>query len=588
MLERRLGQDEPVDMRHRHAHWKPRAHHTEQPARRQAMDDELVAEQAVCHRNDDRRAIGHESKVADLPRAENRSDRVEVIRRAFGQARDGYSLGCFHALDTAGYAGPVTRASETTVDRASDRGAREIFLDLEMRRGALRKNLAETLRSAIQDGRLVARTWLPSSRTLATDLGVSRGVVTDAYEQLAAEGYLDVKPRTAPAVAPVGVGSPRPSPDPSAQTWTYDFTATTPDVSLFPRRAWAKATERVLRRAPDSALDYGDHRGRPELRNALSEYLGRVRGVRVDPARVVITQGYTQALDLICRVLVTRSTTPPTVAIESPSLPDAWDTIRYSGARLDGWAVDAHGVIPADPDSRPAAAVVLTPAHQFPTGAVLAPDRRAELLAWAASHDALIIEDDYDAEFRYDRTPVGALQGLEPSRVAHVGTAGKTLAPGLRLGWLSLPDELVDDVRRHKAATDSGSPAIDQLVLADLLTTGEYERHVVRMRRVYRQRRDRMVDCLSGYGFSVVGPAAGLHVLLHRDPDVDEEVLAQSCAQRGIAIRTLGSMHVPALPNPARIDRGLLLGYGRLRLERIPDAVHALSLALSTERRLAL
>ena len=259
----------------------------------------------------------------------------------------------------------------------------------------------------------------------------------------------------------------RRSPDePARPTWAIDFIATTPDVELFPRRAWIRATERALRDAPNDALDYGDHRGRIELRRALSEYLGRVRGVRIEPERMAITQGFTQALDLVSRVLRARGAT--TIAFESPSQPTAGSRRRrpvcgWRASRSTTTACGRTCWTPCPP--RRSSSPRPTSSRPAPC---MAPERRAELVTWANRANRLIIEDDYDAEFRYDRNGIGAIQGLDPCRVIHIGTASKTLAPGIRLGWMSLPDELVDEIRAAKAAQDSGSPAIEQLALAEL------------------------------------------------------------------------------------------------------------------------
>jgi GntR family transcriptional regulator/MocR family aminotransferase len=413
-------------------------------------------------------------------------------------------------------------------------------------------------------------TRLPSSRALAQALGVSRGVISDAYDQLVSEGYLEVRARAAPRVAAVMGTTPAP-PELPPSNWQHDFVATTPDVSLFPRRAWIRAVDRSLRVAPDNAFDYGDHRGRPELRQALSGYLARVRGVRIDPGRIVVTQGFTQALDLLSRVLAAQGRT--TIAVETPSLPDGWETVRESRLRVVGCPVDGQGIRVDPLASLGANAVIVTPAHQFPTGAVLAPARRSALVAWAESADALIIEDDYDAEFRYDRAAIGAVQGLDPERVAHIGTASKTLAPGCRLGWASLPAHLVDEVKERKAAADSGSPAIDQLAFADLLVSGEYERHVARVRHVYRRRRDRLVTALARAmpALPVRGAAAGMHLLVPLPAGTDDTGIVRAAEERGIRVRALSPLHVDPRP-----ERGLLFGYGRLVEERVDQAVDEL------------
>jgi GntR family transcriptional regulator/MocR family aminotransferase len=450
-------------------------------------------------------------------------------------------------------------------------GGRDVLLELDLRRGQLRRNLRCAIREAIQEGRLATGTRLPSSRRLATDLRVSRGVVADTYDQLTAEGYLETQPRQAPLVAGVGTAPPV-ADEPARPTWAVDFIATTPDVELFPRRAWIRATERALRDAPNEALDYGDHRGRIELRRALSGYLGRVRGVRIEPERMAITQGFTQGLDLVSRVLLARGAT--TIAFETPSQPFGWATPAAVGLRVEGAPVDGDGVRTDALAALTAAAIVVTPAHQFPTGAVMAAERRADLVAWANREDRLIIEDDYDAEFRYDRNAIGAIQGLDPCRVIHVGTASKTLAPGIRLGWMSLPDELVEEVRAAKAAQDSGSPALEQLALAKLIDSGDYDRHVARARHVYRQRRDALIAALARHlpGIEVQGAAAGLHVLLRLPDAVDDVAIQAAAAERGIGVIPLSPMSISGAP-----ARGLVLGYSRLTVERIEAAVSALA-----------
>src|SRR3954452_11627886 len=288
-------------------------------------------------------------------------------------------------------------------------GGRDVLLELELRRGQLRRNLRCALREAIQAGRLADGARLPSSRRLAADLEVSRGVVADTYDQLVAEGYLEIAPRQAPVVrAPAPTGRAETTDDdagvPVRPVWPVDFVATTPDVELFPRRAWLRATERSLRDAPNEALDYGDHRGRVELRSALAEYLARVRGVRVTPDRIVITQGFTQGLDITTRLLLSRGAS--VIGFETPSPRTEWEIVQASGARIEGIPVDGDGLRTDALDGMRAAAIVVTPAHQFPTGAVMTPERRAALVAWARGERRFIIEDDYDAEYRYDRNGI--------------------------------------------------------------------------------------------------------------------------------------------------------------------------------------
>jgi GntR family transcriptional regulator/MocR family aminotransferase len=266
------------------------------------------------------------------------------------------------------------------------------------------------------------------------------------------------------------------------------------------------------------------------------------------------------------------------MAFESPSQLTGRTTPEGVGLRTVGIPVDRDGVRTDELDGLTAAAIVVTPAHQFPTGAVMAPERRADLVAWANREDRLIIEDDYDAEFRYDRNAIGAIQGLDPCRVIHIGTASKTLVPGIRLGWMSLPDDLVDEVRAAKAAQDSGSPTLEQLALAELIESGDYDRHVARARHVYRQRRDALIGALARHlpGLTVQGAAAGLHVLLRLPEDVDDVAVQAVAAERGIGVNPLSPMSAPASS-----DRGLVVGYSRLTVESIDGAVAALAGALA-------
>jgi GntR family transcriptional regulator/MocR family aminotransferase len=315
---------------------------------------------------------------------------------------------------------------------------------------------------------------------------------------------------------------------------------------------------------PDAALDYGEPHGDPELRGELRAYLVRVRGVA--PADLVVTGGYTQGLWLTCRALAARGATR--VAVEDPSLDDSWATIRSAGLEVVGIPVDADGIRPDDLD---ADAVLVTPAHQFPTGAVLAPERRRALLAWGG----IVIEDDYDSEYRYDRAPIGTLQRLAPDRVVYLGTASKTLAPALRLGWLLAPPALAEAIAHERWAVDSGGAAIAARAYARLLGTGEVDRHLRRTRREYRERRDRLVAALEERlpTCEVAGVAAGLHLLLRLPAGTGERAVVAALAERRIRIRGLGSYRLA----PRDDEPALVLGYGRIPLASIDAAVAALA-----------
>jgi GntR family transcriptional regulator/MocR family aminotransferase len=444
------------------------------------------------------------------------------------------------------------------------------WITLERRSGeTLRGALERELRGAILDGSLRPGARLPSSRMLARTIGVSRGVASDAYGQLEAQGFLAIASRSSTVVAPVTQGASAPAARLTEPTPRYDFIPTTPDVTLFPRRAFAAALADAARTATAAALDYGDPAGLVELRLALADHLSLTRGVVTCPERIVITQGTAQAIDLVLRVLRARGVTR--VAVEDPSLDSQQRRIRSHGLETIGQPLDGRGVIVEG--MRGDAAIVM-PAHQFPTGMVLGGDRRRELVEWAGVGDRFLIEDDYDAEFRYDRMAVRALQGLDPDRVIYTGTTSKTLAPGLRIGWIAAPTQLVDELRVTKNLLDAGSPALPQLALARLLRTGEYARHVRRVGTIYRRRRDVLIAALEAHlpQLPIEGVAAGLHLLVRLPPGVDDRAVVAEAAARGIRVEALSS-HCIAAPETG----GLVLGYGRLHESAIPDAVRELT-----------
>jgi GntR family transcriptional regulator / MocR family aminotransferase len=444
-----------------------------------------------------------------------------------------------------------------------------ITLDPEPRE-TLRAALRRTLRDAIRAGALKEGVRLPASRVLAQHLGVSRGVVSDAYGQLEAEGFLISTERFAPVVARVRRpdARPRPSESPTPAP-RYDLTPTTPDVTLFPYRAWLAEYQTSIRRAPSATFDYREPRGERLLREVLAEYLGRTRGVIADASQVVIVQGTAQGVDVLLRSLKARGARR--IVVEDPSHTTQHERVRALGLELAAQLVDAEGVVI---DSLEGDALLLTPAHQFPTGCVLSGERRRAVLRWAESSDALIIEDDYDAEFRYDREPVRALQGLGVGHVVQLGTVSKTLAPALRLGWVVAPDSLVDDLQRTKRLNDDFSPALDQLALAGLISSGQYDRHLRRARGIYRKRRDALVSHLSRQlpQLSVEGIAAGVHLLLRLPRGCDDEAIVGEAANARIVVQPLSRFHVHTTH-----ERGLVIGYGRLHESAVGGAVKELA-----------
>jgi GntR family transcriptional regulator/MocR family aminotransferase len=328
---------------------------------------------------------------------------------------------------------------------------------------------------------------------------------------------------------------------------------------------------RALSPPPSPALGYSDPRGRPELRAALAAYLARARGVRASPDRIVVCAGFTQGLALLCQTMPGAGVT--TVAVEEYGRPGPLHALAASGLRPVMLSVDDGGAV-LDPAGG-AEALLLTPAHQFPLGPVLSPRRRADAARWATASGGLIIEDDYDGEFRYDRQPVGALQALAPEHVVYAGTASKTLAPGLRLGWLVLPARMVDAVADAKARADAHTSSFEQLTLAEFITSGAYDRQIRRARLAYRQRRDRLIAALAQHapGVRVTGIAAGLHAVAELPPDQSEAQVVGYAAARGVAIQGLGDF---ALGDHGR-GPALVIGYATP-----PDHAYTTALARLT------
>ncbi|MGC1753554.1 MAG: PLP-dependent aminotransferase family protein, partial [Trebonia sp.] len=372
-----------------------------------------------------------------------------------------------------------------------------VDLHLELAGHRVRAGLEAALREAVQTGRLAPGTRLPSSRTLAADLGIARNTVAEAYAQLGAEGWLTARQGSGTRVASTAVVSPGPAagirPPLGARAARYDLRPGSPDLSAFPRAGWLSAARKALSGAPSRALGYSDPRGLSELRTVLAAYLGRTRGVRVAPDRIVVCAGFTQGLALLCQVLPDVGVTK--IAVEDYGQPHTAEALAASGLTPVMLGVDDGGAVLDK--AHGAQAMLLTPAHQFPLGSVLSPRRRADAARWAAGSGGLIIEDDYDGEFRYDRQPVGALQALAPEHVIYAGTVSKTLAPGLRLGWLVLPARLTEAVASAKARSDAHTSSFEQLTLAEFITSGAYDRHVRRVRLAYRRRRDRLVAALA-------------------------------------------------------------------------------------------
>jgi GntR family transcriptional regulator / MocR family aminotransferase len=455
-------------------------------------------------------------------------------------------------------------------------GSRDLHLDLRATitpgaRGT-RELLLGALRDAVRSGRLAAGTMLPPSRSLAADLGLARNTVAEAYAELVAEGWLASRQgagtwvvNTSGAQLPV-----RPRGVPVVPT--HNLLPGNPDVAEFPRSEWAAATRRALTNAPTEALRMGDPRGRPELRDALADYLARVRGVRTSPDSIVICAGVRHAVELLGRVFGAQRP----IAVEAYGLFVFRDALAAMGISTVPIGLDDHGAVVSELDELDVPAVLLTPAHHNPYGMPLHASRRTAVVEWAQRTGGYVMDDDYDGEFRYDRQPIGALQALSPERVVYLGSASKSLSPVLRLGWMVLPTELIDPVIAAEGGSQFYVDGIAQLTMADFITSGGYDKHIRRMRMRYRRRRDLVVAALSATDIHIRGLDAGLNLTLTLPDGAEQEVL-QRAGEAGVGLSGLSIMrHPQAGPEVPRPD-GLVVGFGT-------PADHAFGAALGALR----
>ena len=441
----------------------------------------------------------------------------------------------------------------------------------------LHEQVERAIRGSVRAGRLAPGTRLPSTRALAAELGISRGVVSEAYGQLAAEGYLLIRQgapvRVARAVRPLRQQAPSPSFQPAHR---YHFDPALPDIGSFPRDHWLRSLRFAWREAPIDAIGYPDPRGLPALRQSLADYLGRARGAAADPEQILVCTGFTQAFSLLCHWLAERGA--GAIALEDPGWHRQRLIAEQAGLGVLPVPVDAEGIDVAALAESGASAVVVTPAHQFPTGCVLSSERRAALIEWAEAGEGLIVEDDFDAEYRYDRAGVGALQGLAPERVAHIGSASKRLAPGLRLGWALLPSWLAWQLSPAKELTDAGSEVVGQLALHDFIERGELDRHIRRTRLRYQRRREALLAALAKWlpEAKVGDGAAGLFELVRLPAGTDEAAVVSRAAALGVGVEGLGLHRFATGGDPA-----LVLGFGCLPEPAIERGVRLLAQAVA-------
>ncbi|MHB6908686.1 MocR-like pyridoxine biosynthesis transcription factor PdxR [Streptomyces sp. DB-54] len=510
--------------------------------------------------------------------------------------------------------GPVDRSKESAVEGSVTSGgvAGSDFLQLrigEVPAGRRADRLAGELRRAIADGRLPVGSRLPATRVLAADLRVSRGLVTEVYQRLREDGQVAGRGRggTVVVAAPLSAGAATTTgggtagPGPTAATPTpfaaapgsdifdtlrstparIDLTPGVPDLASFPRAAWLRAERAVLAGLPSAALGYGDPRGTPELRRAVVHWLARYRGIRADPADVLIISGTAQALGLIAQVLHRDGV--DAIAVEDPGSLGTRQHLHHWGAATPPVPVDEDGIRVDALRATGARAVLLTPAHQFPTGVVLGGARRRDLLRWASDTGGLIVEDDYDAEHRYDRPPVPALRSLLADHVCYAGSASKLLAPALRLGWLLAPPRYREALVAAKRFADLGNAALPQAVLAHLMESGELERLMRQMRRRHRARRDAVIAAVRTHlpAAAVHGAAAGLHLTITFPPAAPPDTeLAAAALARGVKVHPLSWHSQRPYGRP-----GLVLGYAARTPGELTEGVAVLGEALRAAGR---
>jgi GntR family transcriptional regulator / MocR family aminotransferase len=475
----------------------------------------------------------------------------------------------------------------------------ELLVRLDRSAGQpLRAQLEGALRDAIRSGRLRGGERLPSSRELARELGLSRGIVQDCFGQLLAEGYLTSRTGSATRVAEIGDWSPEALPQPAAASAATppssmggsrppsplaliaDFAHGVPDLSSFPRADWVWAVREACGAVASADLGYGDPRGSAVLREVLAGYLRRVRAAAADPGRMIVCTGFAQGLNLVLRALAVQAGVGA-VAFEDPGYGSAAtdETVRAAaamGLRVVPVPVDEEGLVISALAASGARVVVVTPAHQSPTGVVLTAERRHALADWARRGDGFIVEDDYDSEFRYDKEPVGALQGLAPDRVFLIGTASKALAPAVRLGWVLAPAGLAAAVAAEKEMSDRGSCTLDQLALAALLTSGRYDRHLRRMRAIYAGRRRALVAAFARHAPAVrlTGLAAGFSAVAQLPAEPGEAAVIAAARARGVGL--YGIAEYRSAPDPGAPPQ-LVMGFGNTGERSIEPAIAAIA-----------
>ncbi|WP_221566593.1 PLP-dependent aminotransferase family protein [Alkalihalobacillus sp. TS-13] len=429
---------------------------------------------------------------------------------------------------------------------------------------------------------------LPSSRELATNIGVSRNVVLEAYDQLMIEGYIEVRPGSGTYVSQGSSLLVKKSEQPSLSEDQHivsdlfpsvdsiDFKASNPAMDYFPRSIWGNLTKEVCLQSEDRLFGYNPSQGITELRNVLRRYLSRVRGVNCHPEQIIITTGATQGLYLITKFLTTQN---KKVIIEDPIADEMLPIFQNAGADVLPVPVDERGIVTDSlPTHHDPSFIFVVPSHQFPLGGTLPIQRRIQLIEYAREHNAYIVEDDYDSEFTYEGIPVASMQGLDPENVIYVGTFSKILSPSLRIGYMVLPWGLVRQIRQKKWYLDRHTGTIDQMVLAHFIKEGYLDRHVRRMKGIYKQRRKAMVHSISKHfsNFKIHGKAAGMHLVLELEGVDFTEKLVNRIKDQGVIVYPIK----PYAISKRKHKNKIVMGYGSLTEDLIEEGVSRIKTVL--------
>ncbi|WP_257350699.1 PLP-dependent aminotransferase family protein [Pseudalkalibacillus decolorationis] len=449
------------------------------------------------------------------------------------------------------------------------------------------KQVYQNIRKRILNGDLQSGEKLPSTRELSSELKVSRNVILEAYDQLLAEGFLVSQRGSGTFVAEGAFLKQRENaPSFHSLNWGEDknkddhiinFRSGIPAVDLFPRKTWAKLSHTTWNETSPSTFGYDLPEGRPELRQILSRYLLKTRGVDCHPEQIVITSGATQALTLVSKLLLSPD---DLVIIEDPITNDIQTIFKTSGSALYPIPVDKYGMktslLPLNKNPK---FIFITPSHQFPLGGTLPIQRRIQLINYSRETNCYLVEDDYDSEFRYEGPPVSSLQGLEPERVIYIGSFSKILSPALRLGYLILPSHLIEKCRRLKWFSDLHTPSLDQLILARFIDEGYLERHITKMKKMYKNRRNFLIHCLKttfSNKVNIFGYSTGLHLIVEFNEQYFSKEILEEIEQSGVKIYPVEEHTIEKGKHPNRI----ILGYGHLKNEDIKEGVTRLHQAI--------